>query len=204
MNKLLRGATLSLTLILVGLLGSLSAAQADVFQTYDLAWSGAINPSPNTAAATGQITLDLTTLPNPEPTAFTDISSSITALTVTVTGAGVGNGTWTLADLNIVNWWTAGATLNMNSQLVGQPTGGNPWGTPDGYSGDFNPVFNGLYAPGACDWFTLCAWPSVGMVLTSFAPVSGVPEPGTVWLMGAGLVGLLVVSKRRGQRKNNV
>lgn len=33
---------------------------------------------------------------------------------------------------------------------------------------------------------------------------SGVPEPGTTWLMGAGLVGLLGVSRRSRQRKNNV
>ncbi|MGA2773828.1 MAG: hypothetical protein ABSG26_23770 [Bryobacteraceae bacterium] len=82
---------------LAGLLGLLPAAHAgDIYQTYNLAWSGA--PFGNGASATGQITLDLTTLPNPAVDA-TEIIGDIQSLTVTVTGAGAGNGTWTQANL---------------------------------------------------------------------------------------------------------
>ena len=61
---------------------------------------------------------------------------------VATSGAPGGNGTFTKADLSFTFWWTGGVTLNMLTQLVGQPTTGNPWGTPDGTSGDFNLFFN--------------------------------------------------------------
>jgi hypothetical protein len=78
-----------------GCLG-VDAEKADTFQTYDLAWSGATFG--NDATATGQITLDLTTLPNPAAQGY-DLSNDTASLTVTVVGASSGNGTWTKADL---------------------------------------------------------------------------------------------------------
>lgn len=205
--KLLRSAALALSLVLVGLLGSLSTARADLMRTYALAWSGA--SFSNSARATGRITLDLTTLPNPTLSSSVDMYGSITSLSVTVTGASVGNGTWTLADLPTsggpaTNWWTAGAALDMNTQLLGQATSGNAWGTPDGSSGDFNLFFSPVGAPLGTFYFTLTTRGtdnSLGdsMLLTSFAPVTSVPEPGSLSLLALGLVGLAGITARRGR-----
>src|SRR5271169_3440708 len=82
--------------LIAGLLLLVATAYADTFQTYNLAWSGATFG--NGATATGQITLDLTTLPNPGPTVY-DMYNDISSLTITVVGASSGNGTWTKADL---------------------------------------------------------------------------------------------------------
>ncbi len=189
--------------LVVGLLLLAATAYADVFQTYNLAWSGA--SFGNGATATGQITLDLTTLPNPG--SVYDMYNDITSLTVTVTGASVGNGTWTRADLcacsalgTYTYWDTGGGALDLTQQLVGQPTvDGGPWGTPDGASGDFNFFFtNG--GPLGTFYFTLTTDGGNGdsMLLTSVAPVSGTtPEPGSLFLMGSGLVLLAGTIRRR-------
>lgn len=194
--KLLRCA------LVVGLLVLSATAYADTFQTYNLAWSGATFG--NSATATGQITLDLTTLPNPGGPAF-DMYNDIASLTVTVVGASSGNGTWTRADLcacsalgTFTYWDTGGVALNMNQQLVGQPTLGNPWGTPDGISGDFNFFFtNG--GPLGTFFFTMTSDGGLedSMLLTSVAPVSSTPEPGTMALFGSGIIGLAGVLRRK-------
>ncbi len=194
--KLLRCA------LVVGLLVLSATAYADTFQTYNLAWSGATFG--NSSTATGQITLDLTTLPNPGGPAF-DMYNDIASLTVTVVGATSGNGTWTRADLcacsalgTFTYWDTGGVALNMNQQLVGQPTLGNPWGTPDGISGDFNFFFtNG--GPLGTFFFTMTSDGGLedSMLLTSVAPVSSTPEPGTMALFGSGIIGLAGVLRRK-------
>ncbi len=190
--------------VVVGLLLLAATAYADTFQTYNLAWSGA--SFGNSAMATGQITLDLTTLPNPGGPAY-DMYNDITSLTLTVTGASVGNGTWTKADLcpcsalgTYTYWDTGGGALDLTQQLVGQPTvDGGPWGTPDGLSGDFNFFFtNG--GPLGSFYFTLTTADGTGdsMLLTSVDPVSGTtPEPGSLFLMGSGLVLLASTIRRR-------
>jgi hypothetical protein len=185
-------------LLMIGLLALTVSAYADVFQTYDITWSGA--SFNNSATATGQITLDLTTLPNPGGPAY-DMINDIASMTLTVTGASSGNGTWSKSDLAPISnlgtytyWDTGGATLNMLQQLVGQPTTGNPWGTPDGISGDFNFFFtNG--GPIGTFYFTMTTAGGNGdsMLLTSVEPV---PEPGTIVLAGSGVM-LLAGSIRR-------
>lgn len=177
-------------------------ASADVFQTYDLTWSGA--SFNNNAMATGQITIDLTTLPNPSGGTY-DMYNDIVSLSITITGASSGNGTWTKADLAPISnlgtytyWDTGGAMLNMNQELVGQPTTGNPWGTPDGLSGDFNLFFdNG--GPIGTFYFTLTTdgGNEDSMLLTSFTPVGNVPEPGTLVLAGSGILALAGTMRRK-------
>jgi hypothetical protein len=189
-------------LALVGLLGFAPAAHAgDIYQTYNLAWSG--TSFENDATATGQTTLDLTTLPNPGgPVA--DIYGDIQSLTVTVAGAGAGNGTWTLADLvptsdlgTYTYWWTGGVALNMYTELVGQPTNGAPWGTPNLSSGDFNLFFDNNGPIGVFP-FTLETAGGDGdqLLLTEFDPVT-TPEPGSVLLLATGLIGILGAYRRK-------
>lgn len=217
MIRYIKGAVLPLSILFAGLLAVAPTANADVIQYYSLAWSGANvyatqNQPNNSVTATGTIGLDLTTLPNPDLNLDdnTDITSSITSLTVTITGAGGYNGTWTLADLAGTYWGTEGATLDMNTQLVGQPTPNGPWGsTPDylpGPTGDFNLWFSGLNAPGACWYFTMCTGNEGAdlIQLTSFEPINAVPEPGSLPLLATGLAVLSLFGLRRsqlGQRK---
>jgi len=78
-------------------------AKADVFQTFDVEWSGA--SLGNSAAASALITFDLTTLPNPHSgvaagALIGPVTNFITALSLTVSGAGVGNGTFGLSDFS--------------------------------------------------------------------------------------------------------
>jgi hypothetical protein len=175
------------------------AAKADTVQTYDLAWSGAAFG--NLASATGVITLDLSTLPNPSATGgsglfgtdYVDISSDITSLSVTVSGAVAGNGTFTLANLapdssfgTETYWDTNGNTLNMEGNILTQLQA-------DG--GDFNLFF----APPGPQGSSVLVLTTDGlsgnpMNMTEFSPVA-TPEPGTLPLALLCL-GLLVGVKR--------
>jgi hypothetical protein len=198
--KIAKGLLLMALLLLMA-----GSAAADVYQTYDLAWSGA--PFNNSAWATGQITIDVTALPNPGGPAY-DMYSDIESLTVTVMGAGLGNGTWNKDDLSRLNdfgvytyWDTGGGALNLNAELVGQATmHGGPWGTPNSFSGDFNLFFTDG-GPFGTYYFTLTTNGGYGdpMLLTEFAPVrlTSTPEAGTFVLVGIGILGLTGVLRRR-------
>jgi len=171
-------------------------ALADVFQTYDLAWSGSFLG--NSANASGDITLDLTTLMNPtvpgglEGTGYYDIVSDITSLTVTVTGASAGNGTYALSDLcacsslrSFTIWNTEGNTVNMKGDVLTQLNA-------DG--GDFNLFFSPPGPQGSAELtLTTNALSGDPMTMTGFAPV---PEPATWVMMGLGFAGLAFAGLR--------
>jgi hypothetical protein len=189
-------------LLLVGLLNLAPAAYADTFQSYDLAWSGL--SFDNDASAFGQITLDLTTLPNPSPSPDGyDLFSSIQSLSVTVIDSGSGDGTWTQSNLvptsglgTYTYWWTGGGALNLATELVGQSTvDGGPWGTPDGNSGDFNLFFNDG-GPIGTYYFTLTTSDGTGdsLLLTEFSPST--PEP-ACWILVAPILAVLAGAVRR-------
>lgn len=183
----------------------LSAAPSSATTIFNLAWSGA--RFGNSAQATGQITIDETQIPNPGSNGG-PMPSWVTALTFTVTGASTGNGTFTLADFDGLAWDTNGATLDLGTQLIGQPTMGAPWGTaPLDAAGDFN-LFASLVgaadnAPNGTWWFTLTTALGSGdqMYLTYFgvpgSPDPQIPEPATIALLLAGLAGAGAMGRRR-------
>jgi hypothetical protein len=171
-------------------------APADVFQTYDLAWSGSFLG--NSATASGQMTLDLTKLINPTVpgglggTSIYDIVSDITNLTITVTGASAGNGAYTLTNLcacssfgSFTYWDTNSDTVNMKGNILAQLIG-------DG--GDFNLFFTPP-GPHGSQKLTLTtnAFSGDPMDMTRFAPA---PEPATWVMMSLGFAGLAFAGLR--------
>ncbi len=151
--------------------------------------------STGSAAASGQIVLDETLLPNPGNTSSLSV---IQSLTLTVSGASSGNGTFTLSDFGSFAWNTGGGTLNLSTNLVGQTVGASHWG-PVGV-GDFN-FFNSISSPSAPNGvgpFTLGTNGGAGDILTlsSLTPAV-VPEPSTWSLMLAGVLGVVWFQRRR-------
>ena len=154
---------------------------------FDLTYSGV--PDGNSATGTGTITFDPSTLTNPGFSAF-----SPTAFSITIANDGAGNGTFGLADFTIFFLDTGSLPLDFTKELVGQPTGIDPFGTPGGEGGDFNFFSSGAdaNAPSGVDNFTIATSVGDGLQLTSFVPepaVNPVPEPAT--LSGASLAALM-------------
>ena len=177
-----------LGLLAAGALAGPMAANAALI-TFDLTYSGA--PFENSAVASGSITFDDAILPVPgtvinEPA---DVLGVI-AFSISVSGASAGNGTFGLND--VTPWiWAVGAGLDLPQNLVGQ----------DAFF-DFNwcgVAFVGCVAPapGGVDAFIIVTNAETGdpLLLTSMSP-RAVPEPGTLALLGLGLLGLGVTRRR--------
>ena len=181
--------------VLVFVAGQVQAAVI----TFDLAWSGVSYG--NSASAVGTISLDDSLLPNPGFVFGDPLSPTVTALSITVSGASSGNGTFNMSDFDFWFWDTNGATLDLSSQLVGQNTLGNPWGTPQSMSGEFNLFALTVQgAPLGSDYFTLRTNNGSGdlMLLTSFSPqTAAVPEPTSIAIFGIGAGLMSLVSNRR-------
>jgi MYXO-CTERM domain-containing protein len=174
--------------------GATTSASA-AFTVFDVTWSGA--SFGNTAAATGQISIDTALLRNPGNTFFYPISSGVSGLSLTVSGASAGNGTFGLADYQEMVLNTNGVTLNFDTELVGQ--GG--WGLAS-HLGEFSllPTNSGLSAgaPDAVGPSTMRTNGNMGgdmMRLTSFAPAA-VPEPSRALLGALGVLGLVLRRRR--------
>jgi PEP-CTERM motif-containing protein len=172
------------------------AVQADIIQTFNLAWSG--TSYGNTASAVGSITLDETLL---GPSGQSDVNlsgSTVSALSVTISGAGAGNGTFTLADFGSMYMYINSGTFDFTKQLVGQTANGGGWGSSSS-TGDFNLFSNGLVAtaPYGYNYFDLAADDgnsAYQMKLTSF---TAAPEPSSIALLGLGVLGVGFLARRR-------
>jgi len=174
---------------------------------------------PNGATAprlSGSITFERTLLVNPGSNDFMLPNPAVLALNVSVTGAASGNGNFTLANFSEIVFDTHGGTLNFNQQLVGQPTSGDPWGSPTGNGGDFNLFNNPMTSPTAPNgvfFFTLGAGGGQGGAATlssmTLAPAgpsvaANVPALSNAMLaLLAGLFGLgAAFTLRRGVTRN--
>jgi hypothetical protein len=131
--------------------------------------------SQGAATATGSITFESTLLNNPGTNNFTLPNAAVLALQVTVSGATSGNGTFGIGSFTGVSFSTGGGTLNLGTELVGQPTPGGPWGPLGG--GDFN-LFSAIApAPTGVDPFILGANQGTAdaMTLRTVAPAAPAP-----------------------------
>jgi len=132
------------------------------------------------ATTTGYITFESTLLANPGANTFALPDPAVLALQATVSGAAAGNGTYGIGAFNQVIFDTTASGLDLRQQLVGQPTTGAGWGTPDGTSGDFN-LFAAAPGPNGMWFFTLQSNGGAGaepMVLASMTPAGNVPTLG--------------------------
>ena len=117
------------------------------------------------------------------------------------------DGTYGLADFSGIFLYTGTLPLDFSKQLIGQPTGGDPFGTPTGNGGDFNFFSNGsTRAPTGFNYFTIQtdnAADGDTLVMTSFAPEVTPPSGGSSAPLPSGLalgllcLGTLAVAVRR-------
>jgi hypothetical protein len=184
--------------LVAGLLLTAPAGSASVL-TFDLVWS-ATPP----VAATGQLMVDNTAwaswIADPDGLDVASTDPGLVGFNMTISGAASGNGSFTKSDFDHFAIWGAGANFDYGQDLVGQPTLGDAWGTPDANSGDFN-VFASAPAPDGVFYFVLLTNGGTGdeLQLTSFILESGspVPEPGTLVLVGWGGLALLIRRRSR-------
>ena len=172
-------------------------AKADVIGAFDLTWSGA--SFGNGASATGQIVLDLTTIPNPGSYGNASVLAPwIQSISITVSGAPTGDGTFTTSDFSGNTWSTNGGTFNFTQNLVGQTAGIGSWDTPNGSYGDFNFFTTNASAPNGSGNFTFATSDGngVALVLTSFTPAD-VPEPASIGFLAVAMAALGFAWRRR-------
>ena len=202
------------SLIALTLTGGLNNAQAAILN-FSLHYSGLAFG--NNASAQGLISIDDQFLPNPGSTFLSlDSDEIIKAFTLTVSNAtgGLGNGTFQITDFDFATWDTAGRTLDLTQQLIGQWTQGGGWGTStrwNGDAGDFNLYAKeGSNAPTSAGYFTLATNNDFDngdlLRLVSFKPVSTsvqpVPLPAPFLLFGSAIGVLLTKTiARKGNPK---
>ncbi|MEP4077704.1 hypothetical protein [Haloferula sp.] len=135
---------------------------------YELEWSG--EAFGNDARATGRITIDESAFSNPGRNGI----AAFPEVAISVSGANSGNGSFDLLDFSSIILDTGSLALNFATELIGQPTGQDPWGAsqPGGTSGDFN-LFRAVTSANAPDgsyYFELTPAGGERMLLTSFRP----------------------------------
>jgi hypothetical protein len=152
-----------------------------VVTTFDLAWSGAGSIAPNSAVATGTLTVDTAVLAN-NTFKYADIQS----FSITVFGAAAGNGTFVKSDFNEASFDNGGVAFDFAQNLVGQGGWGYNSFSPVGF---FNLSAAIAVAPTGVYPFILGTNSVIDVsgeasssgnhiVLTSFA-ASAIPEPTT-------------------------
>jgi hypothetical protein len=151
--------------------GATSAIAAPV--TFNFTFAG------NGATATGFITFESTLLNNPGVNDFELPNPAVLALQVTVSGAAAGNGNFDIGSFDGVVFDTNGGTLDFSHALLGQPTSGSPWGTPDSSGGDFN-LFSAAPGPRGVDYFTLGANGGNAQPMTLTTMALAAPAPAAV------------------------
>ena len=193
--------------------------------TFEFKFSGLVYT--NDAVVQGYITFESDYIINPcnnifylEPTdGQPDGLLAVTRLEVAVTGTsgGLGDGTFHLTDFSKVIFDTSPLALDLNVELVGQPTdslNGKLWGEPDvapdsdppiSLSGDFE-IFakSGNNAPSGISPFQIGTSNTNGdgLQIVSFKPASGaVPEPSTFILLITGILGVAGLARRRAMRE---
>lgn len=190
-----------------------SAAQASA-QTpveYTLEWSDATGST----TASGFIVLDRDLVTTPGDYVWTLPDPAVLDFEITVSGSTNGNGTFTIADYGLIIFNTNGGALDLDAELVGQPTDGDPWGTPGGSGGDFNIFAGGGGGQGGTGnrydnaptprgeiglppigtfFFEITANDGAGesMLLTSFRPAGTPMATAIPTLSAAGLAALLL------------
>lgn len=157
------------------------------------------------ATATGFITFESTLLVNPGNNVFALPDPAVLELQATVSGAAAGNGTFGIGSFNQVIFDTTATGLDLRRQLVGQPTSGAAWGTPDGTSGDFN-LFAAAPGPNGMWYFTLQSNGGAGaepMVLSTMIAAGNVPTLGEWGMVILSLLlglGAWVAMRRQGSK----
>lgn len=112
------------------------------------------------ADARGYITFEESLLQNPFSGEIEFPDPQVIDLSVTVSGASSGNGTFGINEFESILWDSNGATLDFGQELVGQPTPGQPFGTPAvNNAGDFNfnRAISSPSSPDAFDAFSMAA-----------------------------------------------
>ncbi len=174
-------------------LSAVAAALALVFSagaqasttTYNLLWSG--TTLGNSETISGYITLDTS--------AFNDVNpySKVTALDLsTSANPSVHYGLSSFTNM----YFNGSASMDLNTELVGQASNGGTWGVDPLFAGDFN-LFGSMLSG---TWFFTLTDNLTGnsLKLVSMTPGgAAVPEPVSLALLGAGLAGVMAIRRRK-------